>query len=384
MWPVRYADIYPRGRLRMRGACWLLGLLLLTWVGVSRSDDQMAEVQTLRLPAKASTTASQSLDIYAALDMPQARPLLKAFHQRYPHIEVRYRNMTTLALYQSFLSEPQRADVVISSAMPWQFSLANDGYARPLDKSLLVNWPARAHWRRELVAFTFEPIAMVYHKKLLALAEPPRNHAELLALLNEQEKALKGRLATYDPAKSGAGYSYAIAESRLSPRYWDLVAALGRVNAALNTTTAQTLQGLADGRYWLGYNLLGSYARAFVDQHPELELVIPDDYALVVQRLAFMSDQAPHPEAARLFMRFLVSEAGQRVIAGQTTLGAIHPSVTGAGSAAELRVESGGAMRPVELTPQLLAALDRLKRRALLSRWQREFHQARKAVPAEK
>ncbi len=222
---------------------------------------------------------------------------------------------------------------------------------------------------------------MVYHPRLREFSEPPENHAQLLGLLQEQKSALRGRVATYDPAKSGAGYSYAVEESRLTPRYWELVAGLGGVDAALNTTTAQTLQGLAEGRYWLGYNLLGSYASAFVDEHPELELVIPDDYALVVQRLAFMAKQAPHPEAARRFMRFLVSKEGQEVIASQTSLGAIHPEVTGSGSAARLRAEAGGAMRPVELTPELLAALDRLKRRALLTRWQREFHRARQAVP---
>lgn len=384
MWPVHYADVYQRGGMKQHGACWLLGVWLFAWASCLPADTPGDEAQTLHLPAQAPATTALSLDIYAALDMPQARPLLKAFHQRYPQIEVRYRNMTTLSLYESFLRKPRRADVVISSAMPWQFSLANDGYARALSKDVLAHWPARAHWRRELVAFTFEPIAMVYNKKLLTLAEPPRNHAELLALLDAQEKALTGRIATYDPARSGAGYSYAMAESRLSPRYWDLIAALGRVETELNTTTAQTLQGLTDGRYWLGYNLLGSYARAFVEKHAELEMVIPDDYALVVQRLAFMSAQAPHPEAARLFMGFLVSEEGQRIIAEQTTLGAIHPDVTGAGSAAELRAGSGGSMRPAELDPQLLAALDRLKRRALLSRWKREFHQAKHSVPAEK
>ncbi|WP_311954706.1 ABC transporter substrate-binding protein [Halomonas garicola] len=386
---MRNAHLYRPGGVTLRAICRLLVLLLLAvaWGNSSAASGQASgertAAETLHLPAAEPAEASSSLIVHAALDMPQARPLLKAFHRRYPQIEVRYRNMTTLGLYERFLEDPGGADVVISSAMPWQFSLANDGYAQSPEAGLLAHWPDWAHWRRELVAFTFEPIVMVYHPKLMELADPPANHAQLLALLHKQKSALQGRVATYDPAKSGAGYGYAVEESRLSPRYWELVAGLGSVNAELNTTTAQTLRGLAEGRYWLGYNLLGSYARAFVDEHSELELVIPDDYALVVQRLAFMAKQAPHPEAARLFMGFLVSKEGQQVIATETTLGAIHPEVRGSGSAAKLRTEMGAAVRPVELNPQLLAALDRLKRRALLTRWRREFHRESEAEAAE-
>lgn len=57
--------------------------------------------------------------------------------------------------------------------------------------------------------------------------------------------------------------------------------------------------GLADGRFDIGYNVLGSYARESVAASPSLRMVIPDDYALVIRRLAFVPRQAPHPSAAR-------------------------------------------------------------------------------------
>lgn len=369
------AKFCQRRGIRHRVLGRLLALWVLAWSHAAGADG----AQTLHLPAADPMSPSRSLAIHAALDMPQATPLIKAFHRRYPQIDVRYRNMSTLELYQGFLRDPQGVDVVISSAMPWQFSLANDGHARALAPKTLDHWPEWAQWRRELVAFTFEPVVMVYHRKLTDVAEPPTNHARLLSLLQEHQDRLRGRVATYDPAESGAGYSYAMEDARLSPRYRELVAALGGVKANLETTTSRMLEGLASGRYWLGYNLLGSYARAFVDRHPQLEYVIPDDYALVVQRLAFIADEAPHPQAAERFMRFLVSRRGQQVIDRDTTLGAVHPAVVD--RSAQQRASSHSALRPMELDPQLLAALDRLKRRALLSRWQRAFQQG-KASPA--
>lgn len=351
----------------------LCRLLLGLWSLSATADD------ALHYPAEPASGPSQPLVIHAALDLPQARPLLEAFQRRHPQIELTYRNLTTLELHQRFLDAPDASDVVLSSAMPWQYYLANDGYAQPLESDMARRWPEWARWRRELFAFTFEPIVMVVHRDLIERFGEVHSHGDLLELLNEHADTLAGRIVTYDPARSGAGYTYAIQESQLSPRYWDLVSALGRARAVLADTTGEMLEGLEEGRYLLGYNLLGSYVRDAVADNPELVMVVPEDYALVTQRLAFIPHQAPHPESAALFMEFLLSEAGQRVIAERTHLGAMHPALSGPGTADALREEVGEALRPISIGPGLLATLDRLKREALLARWRREFQ---REVPA--
>ncbi|WP_043532389.1 ABC transporter substrate-binding protein [Litchfieldella xinjiangensis] len=330
---------------------------------------------TIEYPASSeSGSSARSLIVHGALDLPYVRPLLDDFHRRHPDIALRYRNFTTLSVHRRFLEDEERADVMISSAMPWQYRLANDGYAQPLETPNASAWPAWARWRQELFGFTFEPIVIVYHRELAERFGPITSHADLLQLLETHHQALQGRVVTYDPARSGAGYTYAIEEVRLSPRYWDLVAAMGRANTRLVDTTGEMLDGLAEGRFWLGYNLLGSYARDVVETNPDLKMAIPDDYALVTQRLAFLPRSAPHPETAEVFLDYLLSEAGQRVIAEQTTLGAVHPALQGPGTAQALRESLGDALRPIRLGPGLLATLDDLKREALLSHWRREYH----------
>ncbi|WP_372610951.1 ABC transporter substrate-binding protein [Halomonas sp.] len=296
--------------------CCFFGLLLGLWSLAANADD------LLEYPVDPDAGPAMTLVIHAALDIPHVRPLLEAFHRRYPNIELTYRNLSTLELHQRFLEAPDQVDVMISSAMPWQYWLANASHARPLETAAASDWPAWARWRQELFAFTFEPIVMVVRTELIERFGAVRSHADLLALLDAHADQLAGRVVTYDPVNSGAGYSYAIEESRLSPRYWDLVAALGNTEARLVGTTGEMLDGLIDGRYLLGYNLLGSYARRVVDEHPALELVVPEDYALVTQRLAFISRQTPHPEAAERFLEYLISERGQGVLAENTALGA--------------------------------------------------------------
>ncbi|HSP58951.1 MAG TPA: ABC transporter substrate-binding protein [Halomonas sp.] len=353
---------------------WLM-LMLGLWSLATLADD------SLHYPADPTAGAPRPLVVHAALDLPQVEPVLQAFHRLHPEVELTYHNFTTLDLHQRFLDAPDQADVMISSAMPWQYRLVNDGHARVQLSANAQAWPAWARWRHELFAFTFEPIVMVVRKELDERYGAPQGHADLLALLERHGRELSGRVVTYDPARSGAGYTYAIEESRLSPRYWELVAALGQARTQLVDTTGEMLEGLVEGRYLVGYNLLGSYARDVVAAHPELRLVVPDDYALVTRRLAFVPQRAPHPETAARFLDFLISEAGQRLLAEQTALGAIHPALNGPGTAEALRRELGDALRPIDLGPGLLATLDDLKRQALLSRWQREFNRSTAAPP---
>ncbi|MGQ7248895.1 ABC transporter substrate-binding protein [Halomonas sp. V046] len=313
------------------------------------------------------------LVIHAALDLPYARPLLEDFHRRHPQYTITFRNFSTLEVHERFLTDPTEADVMISSAMPWQYLLVNDGHAQPVETPTTEAWPTWAKWRQELFAFSFEPIVMVVNQDIRRRYGPVTSHAELLALLREHGQALTGRIVTYDPAASGAGYTYAIEESRLSPRYWDLIAALGRADTQLVDTTGAMLEGLADGRFLIGYNLLGSYAREAIAGDPDLDWVIPDDYALVIQRLAFVPRLAPHPGGARRFIDYLLGTEGQRVLADAGALGAVHPELDGPGTATDMRRRYPDGLRPMPLSPGLLATLDELKRQALLGRWQREF-----------
>jgi len=370
---MKLSDPLPGAGSR-RLALILLKLSLLT-LGLLLGAAPVWAEETLRFPGNA--TPSQPLErltVHGALDIPQVRPLLEDFHQRFPFISLTYRNLTTLELNRRFLAaQTPSADVLISSAMPWQYRLANDGHAQPLTGARADAWPGWARWRHELFAVTFEPIVMVYRRELSERFGAPQSHAELLDLLEQHGEALRGRVVTYDPAKSGAGYSYAVEEARLSPRYWELVAALGATEAVLEETTGAMLKGLKEGKYWLGYNLLGSYAQNVVASDPALEMVIPKDYALVTQRLALIPQRARHPVTAQRFLDYLISEHGQRVIAERTALGAVHPALKGPGTANALKARLGNALRPIRLSPALLATLDDLKRRALLARWKREF-----------
>ncbi|MBQ0833133.1 ABC transporter substrate-binding protein [Marinobacter sp.] len=336
--------------------CLRLGLILLCLLPVA-------------VPAQSPTP----LTVEAALDLDVVAPLLEAFKRANPGIALTYHDRSTLDVDQRARSANPAPDVVISSAMPWQMARVNEGLAQPLNSEVVRNWPTWAKWRNEVFGFTFEPIVTVYRLDLARHMVPPSTHADLQRLLTVYQDLLRNRVTTYSPTGSGIGVMLFQQDARYSPRFWDLVATMGQANVSLENSTKAMLEGLTDGTYWLGYNLLGSYAMHWVRRHPELIVQIPQDYALVMMRMAFVHRDAPNPAAAKVFMDFLLGIEGQRVLAGDTPLFSVLPEAIGPYTAQRLRDQIGEHLYPIPINASLLAFVDPLRRGLFMKRWDREI-----------
>ena len=98
------------------------------------------------------------------------------------------------------------------------------------------------------------------------------------------------------------------------------------------------IERIASGEHLLGYNLIGSYVLQRKD--PNLAMVMPKDYTLAFSRVAFINKDAPHPNAAKAFLDYLLSKRGQEVMAQQALLYAIRSDVQGEATASALRPSS--------------------------------------------
>jgi len=173
--------------------------------------------------------------IYSTMDSAEAGPLIADFESIYPGVEVEYHEMNSPEVYGRFLAETQSkgssADVTWSSAMDLQIKLANDGFAetyRSPEASSLPDW---AVWRDEAYGTTFEPVVIVYNKKLVPPKEVPRANGEFLQLLASRPEKYAGNVLTYDIAKSGVGFLFLSQDSLAMPRFWNLVSEPGARNA---------------------------------------------------------------------------------------------------------------------------------------------------------
>ena len=329
------------------------------------------------LGTTSAAPAARRVTVLAATDRIAVQPLIDDFERRHPEHRVDYRESGSVELYASFLSEGGKAaDVLWSSAMDLQIKLVNDGHALRHESPHAPKLPRWAVWKHEAYGTTYEPVGVAYHRKLLAEAEVPQTHAALTALLRLDTARFRGRVSTYDIERAGIGFLLAARDGLATPRFWDLVRALGACRAELYADTQGMLESVASGRSLLAYNVLGTYAEAFARRNPDVGVIYPSDYTLVLSRIAFIARNAPNPRGAKLWVDHLLSSQGQRLLADAGGLFSVRTDLAETRSALTLGQQLGAATRPIALGPSLLAHLDRSKHAALLKRWRKAFEHA--------
>jgi iron(III) transport system substrate-binding protein len=311
----------------------------------------------------------RELVIYSSLDSPLARPLIEAFQRQAPDVQVRYEDLLTGEIATRVIAETEAgqatADLVFSSAMDVTVKLANDGYAREAVVAGATGWPDWAAWRSMVFALTFEPAVIVYHRPSFPEG-PPDTRA---ALIDWLETAPKGSIGTYDIARSAVGYLFLMRDREHFADLWPLVRAMGRAGVQTYPTSQDMIDGVNSGKLQLGYNVLGSYAADQAARLPDIGLVLPRDYVVVVSRVALVPRAAARPDLGEAFLGFLMSREGQTVLAERLRLPAVSLEVRGKDSAAAMQEALGAKLRPVAVSPGLLAYLDAASRARVLAEW---------------
>ncbi|MCB1452391.1 MAG: ABC transporter substrate-binding protein [Rhizobiaceae bacterium] len=329
-----------------------------------------AEAADFSFPA---TGEEQShLTIGSTTDIGVIRTVISAFQAANPGIAITYREETTRQLYveaqEACAGNRQADDLVISSAMDLQVKLVNDGCASQIAATALAALPDHARWRDELFGLTYEPAVIVYNRKLIAPSEAPLDHIALADLLRQPDR-FNGKIGTYDIEQSGVGYLFATFDATQSSTWGRLIEGMGRNSVQLFCCTSDVLDRVADGRLTIGYNVLGSYALAEAARYPDMAIVVPSDYALVLSRAAFIPVGAANAADALKFLEFTQSPEGRTVLDRDAKL---FSPVNGAErllDVAGMAENARQSLRPIPLGTSLLIGLDAMKRRQFLKLW---------------
>lgn len=308
--------------------------------------------------------------VWSATDRNRVTELIAGFTRAFPGIAVEYLEMETSELNQRFLADRragrQSADILWSPAMDLQIKLVNDGYAQSYaspERARIAPW---AVWKNQAWGTTAEPIVMAYNRRLIDPAAMPKSHDALEKFLSAHPRALSGKIGTYDPERSGSGFLYLMQDRQATRDLWPLVTGMGALNVRLFSKSEEILRELSAGRLAIGYNVTGSYALDELTRNPDLGVVLPTDYTLVMSRIAMIPTNAHHPAAARLFLDYLLSARGQAALAkrGISSVRGDVPVPAG------LR-QPGAHLRAIRVGPALMVSQDQLTRRLFLKRWKR-------------
>jgi iron(III) transport system substrate-binding protein len=332
--------------------------------GCARTDDTILGGLERRQRLRAAEREG-GLTVYANIGDIELGPVLTAFHTQFPKVRIDFQRQNSAELYERFLAERRAgrpsADLVWSSAMDLQIKLINDGFAQTFDTPARAMLPTWTIWKSQGFGVTAEPIIFAYDRRRLSDAQAPRSHTALRHML--ESGALKGSVGLFDVGRSGVGFLY-YSQDRLA---WAdtlaLMRGIGATTPHLYESTATLLEAITQQQTLLGYNVIGSYALEYQRTNPHIGLIFPSDYTLVMSRIAFISAHARRPNAAKLFLDFLLSVKGQRLLA-ERNLAPVRTGVPGGASQAPQ-----ASARPIEVGPALLANLDQMRRRRLVADW---------------
>ena len=314
-------------------------------------------------PAEATTV----LRLRTTTDIDVLGPAIAAFAATRPGLAVDFEQWGSNAMYQAAAKDcaagTAGADALLSSAVDQLVELVNLGCAQPWRSDETLALPAARRWRDEIWGLTREPAVILYNRRLVPPEDVPRSRFDLLDLMRREDRRYQGRVATYDIEASGLGYLFAFADSLEATSFGALLEGFGRAGAIATCCSAEIIQGVSEGRWLIAYNVLGSYAAA--RPAPDVAVVAPSDYTLVLTRAYMIPRASGQPAAAQALLDFLLSTEGQRLMAEHGLIS--DPGAPGG--------DAETAERPIRIGPTLLVARDAEKRRAFTRRWRETFPQ---------
>ncbi|MGI3164610.1 ABC transporter substrate-binding protein [Pseudooceanicola sp. 200-1SW] len=297
-------------------------------------------------------------------------PVIERFAAAEPGLTITFEQWGSNALYDRARADCQGeggvADAVFSSAVQQMVWLVNAACAAPYRSPATVALPETRRWRDELWGITTEPAVIVYNTRLLAGDEVPRSRFALLDALRAQPDRYRGRIATYDIGASGLGFLFAYADSLEATTFGSMMEAFARVGAVATCCSAEIIGGVAEGRYLIAYNVLGSYV-AHAAAGEEVGTILPEDYTLVLSRGYMIPRGAAQAEAAGRLLEFLLTPEAQGMLAAAGLVADMAAPETGL---------APSARRTIPLGPTLLVALDGNRRTQLLNLWGEAFQRA--------
>ena len=315
-------------------------------------------------PVHAPTPAEDRLVIYSAAEKKYCAGLLEDFSARHPGIEIDFVFGISVALHERYLAalaagKPE-ADLLWSSAMDLQMSLvlAGDALRHPSPEANAL--PRGAAYRDLAYATTVEPLLTLVNRDRFDVNLAAGSLVELTAALRIDPERFLGRIACYDIAANGLGFLALLHESRRSADFAAFLQALAACRPKLFGSNPPLVEEVASGRAALGYHVLASYALRATRSNPSLAIAASNTPPLAVSRVAFIPRSAPHPNAARLFLDYLLSQDGQQ----RLLEAGLFPIRKEAGAAS-----STDAVTPIRIDRDFGDLLDPQRRQKLLSQW---------------
>ncbi|PYI69608.1 ABC transporter substrate-binding protein [Arthrobacter livingstonensis] len=265
----------------------------------------------------ASKAEGGALAIYSNTDQENWAPILRDFKAKYPWTKVSADNLDSDEVFQRQLSESATgkapADMLVSNAVQAWASYASKpdslmAYDSPETKEL----PELAQLMPNVWAMSLDPVGIAYNSALMK--EAPTSIADLAKTVSADTGKYKNKITTRD-VKGAWGFSVSHAFTEGNTAAWT------GLDEILPTARPETSSGTQKEKILSGEYLAGFFISSAVGYPAEkasgglIKFVLPKDGTVVLGRGIGITPKAPHPATAKLFLDFVLSEAGQNAVA---------------------------------------------------------------------
>ncbi|MCP8894555.1 extracellular solute-binding protein [Shinella daejeonensis] len=316
------------------------------------------------------------VNVYSPTDSEQAEGLIRGFETAFPGITVKWNDVASGAVYNRVVSEAAAgqvgSDVVWSNGLDLQLQLVEEGFAEPYKSVETAHIPDWAQYKDTAYSTTVEPIVFMYNNTVFQEAVP-KNRKELTELMDTKASELNGKFATFDPEKSASAYVVMENDVKNDAGFTTLVDAFGKARGKVYASSGQLREKVLSGEHPFAFNINGAYAKGWAEKSSNLTVVYPEDYTIAASRTAFISKNAPNPNAAKLFLDYMLSKSGQEAVA-DAGLPSVRSDVS-TDNWDSVNKEAGGKLVPIELDAALLEGLQPAKRGEFFRNWKKALNQ---------
>ncbi|MBI4839812.1 MAG: extracellular solute-binding protein [candidate division NC10 bacterium] len=258
-------------------------------------------------PAGAQGKPEDSVVVYSAADADMVNAVVAAFEKKYPAIKVSTVVAGTGEIIKRIEAEKERP----LGDVGWSFGPEAIGDKKGLFEPYLSReaggfFPGQVPADRVWTPFTTMPYVIMYNKKLVSEAEKPKAWKDVL------DPKWKGKVAYADASKSGSSYTLLVTWLSIYGKNdagWKFVEDLLRQCKVL-PKSSMTYQGVANGEYPIGLTFEQA-AFDYLKGGAPIGLIYPSEGTAITLDGSAIIKNAPHPNAARLFLDFTVSKEMQ-------------------------------------------------------------------------
>lgn len=257
-----------------------------------------------------------TVDVYSVMSEEDWRPLLDAFHERYPWIEVRTLDLGPTEVFERYYAESatsaESADAIVSVAPDGWQRFIDEGDTVPYESpeaGRLPQWSTQ--WADQgLYLMSADPFGIVYNEDGLAKGdEPPSSLADVAALVAADPDHYDGKITMYTPDAQWGMY-WALAQHG-GDEFWSQ---LGEIGPAVRPEGSAGTMGekLVSGEYAIALYAPVSTVPAGAEEL--LDFAATDDGLPISARMMGLTADADAPRSAELLIDFVLSEEGQQIV----------------------------------------------------------------------